>query len=1001
VRRPDEESGGLRGVVGGLQRGTRAEDPPARAGSEARVPVPIVPAVGRAVAVGAPTAAQASADVFSEAGFGGTFERLAKLDYRILGPLEVWDGDRRLPLGAAKQRAVLALLLINANRVVSVDRMIEELWPEKPPGRPQTAIQTYVSYLRKILEPDHAAGAPFDVLATEGAGYVLRLEPEQLDLGRFEKLYDHGRGALAGDDPARARAALAEALALFRGSALMDVAYEPFAQAEVARIEELRLSCLEARVEADLASGSHAELVGELEALAAEHPLRERFAAQLMLALYRAGRQAEALDVYQRTRERLVDELGIEPTPELHELNRRILNQDDALVAPVRAKRPVVQLPAPPTPLIGRHRELAELAAWLGHDDVRLITLLGPGGVGKTRLALAAASRAVDRFTDGVFWIPLQGIRDPGLVVSTIAQGVGADRELAETIGEGRVLLALDNFEQVIDAAVEVADLVAACPSLTVLVTSREPLHLAAEHEYPVQALPEVDAVSLFTERASAVRRDLRPNGEVVAICRRLERLPLALELAAARVNVLSLQGILERLDDRLAVLTRGARDLPDRHQTLRQTIEWSYDLLDEEEQRAFERLGVFAGGWTLEAAEAVCRVDLDALASLIDKSLLRRSDPPDSEPRYTMLETIREYALERLVETEPDRATQNAHFRWFLEVAGHAESALRGPEEQLWLDLLERDHDNLRGALSFALDHCDGEAALQLAARLSRFWLVRGFLTEATSWLEQALAVGEPGSAKATGLRWLAIFAMEQGEIDRPAALAEEALAMHRSSADELGVARSLDIVGDTKMRGGDLVGAAEFFEEGIETARRLDARPELGTMLYDLGVVCLFQAELDRAGMLLEEARTVFRELGFARGEGSALQGLAFVAVERDQPRRALSLLGGALSLYIGLAWVGGLLNCLDQVAQLFVVIGEPAPAATIWGAHAARCDEIGREYAHPLEAAARDEAIAGARSTLGEEAFARGWEQGAQLSLEEAAALALSAIPERAPA
>ena len=381
------------------------------------------------------------------------------------------------------------------------------------------------------LAPSQAARR--GAIVSEGGGYRLCLDDECLDSARFERLAAAGRAEASAGRAERGAATLREALSLSRGPPLADFAFESWAQAEVGRLEEQRLACLEERIDAELACGASAELVGELEVLVDEQSLRERFRGQLMVALYRSGRQAEALAVYQRAREQLVEELGIGPSPELQELHRRILNQDKTLDGPERMEAPSVKLPAPPTPLVGRQRELAELSALLADADVRLVTLVGPGGVGKTRLALATASEVQAQFPQGVFWVPLHALRDPRLVMSTIANVLGSDGEAAEAIGQGCTLFVLDNFEQVVDAAVDVAGLLSACPAITVLVTSREPLHILAEHAYPLSGLPKTDAVALFNERARAIRPDLHANSEVTAICERLDRLPLALELAA------------------------------------------------------------------------------------------------------------------------------------------------------------------------------------------------------------------------------------------------------------------------------------------------------------------------------------------------------------------------------------------------------------------------------------------------------------------------------------
>jgi predicted ATPase/DNA-binding SARP family transcriptional activator len=897
-----------------------------------------------------------------------------------------------LSITAAKQKAVLATLLLRPGEPVSTDALIEALWPDKPPPNALTSLQGYVLSLRRLIEPEKSDGN-YRILVTMPPGYALLIAHDQVDLGRFELLHDKGIDQLASGSASAAAEMLREALALWRGPALADFRYESFAQTAIGRLEEARLACIEERIEADLALGRHSELVGELETLLAEHPLREGFVVQLMLALYRGGRQADALKIYQRARRRLVEELGIEPGPELQTLNRQILNQDAALAGPDGSEPSGVSLPAAPTPLVGRRQELAELADLFDDDDVRLITVLGPGGVGKTRLALAAASAAVHRFPGGVSWVALQALRDPRLVGSTIAQALGSTTEPAAAIGDARMLVALDNFEQVVDAAVDVAELVASCPNLTVIVTSREPLRVAAEREYPVTGLSETDAVALFTERANAIRPGLDANGEVVAICERLDRLPLALELAAARVNVLSIAGILDRLDHRLGVLTRSARDVPSRHQTLRQTIGWSYELLDESERRDFARLGVFAGGWTLGAAEAICELDLDALASLIDKSLVRRrAGGSDGEVRYAMLETIREYALERLGELEPDQATCGRYVAYFLDLAERAYPNLRGAESSIWLEQIEEDHDNMRAALAFALDRGDLETALRLAGALARYWLVRGQLSEGRRWLETALA--QPGRSKARprALRGLALLDLEQGELEQPQHLAEEALALALDQGDPLEAAKAAGLLADAAWYRGDLETAEAHYERAVGQARTAGDELEVAINLHNLGEVYRAAAELDKAETCLQESLQIATQLDDAFGQASGLLGLVYVADARGDRELGLALLTKATDLLAEIRNVGGIAECLVAFGKLTAEGDDPARAARAWGAASALGAEIGRDLSNPAVVTAHEDAVAAARSALGNEAFDRHWLEGELLSLDEATACVL---------
>src|ERR671936_2413633 len=553
-----------------------------------------------------------------------------RAEFGILGPLTVTREGTELTLGGPKQRALLAILLLEANHAVTADRLIDTLWGDHPPDTAKNTLQVYVSQLRKLL--------PEGALETVPSGYRLAVAPDALDLARFEELGQQGRAALGIGDAATAAQALGAALELWRGPALADLALEEFAQADAARLEELRLAVLEDRIEADLALGRHGPLVAELERLIAENPFRERLRAQLMLALYRSGRQAEALAVYQRTRRTLVDELGIEPGETLQQLERAILEHDPALDPPA-ARRPPQRVPVPPTPLLGRERELAALADLFRRDDVRLVTLSGPGGIGKTRLALELARRLAPEFRDGSAAVPLATIHDPALVARTILQAVGVpeavqdpDEALLRVLAGAELLLLVDNFQQVLSAAGTVARMLESAPGLKGVVTSRARLRIPGQHEFSVPPLADDEAAELFVARAQAAKPDFavsEQNAAAVAeLCARLDGLPLAIELAAARTKLLPPAAMLSRLGNRLELLTGGRRDAPPPQQTLRTTLDWSYN----------------------------------------------------------MLETVREYSVLRLAASGMEQEVRRRHLEHVLAFAEEAEPRLMAKEQEVWL---------------------------------------------------------------------------------------------------------------------------------------------------------------------------------------------------------------------------------------------------------------------------------------------------------------------------
>lgn len=799
-----------------------------------------------------------------------------------MGPVEAVRDDNPIPLGAPKQRALVAVLLLNANEVIARERLIDALWAGNPPRAAVQSLQVYVHGLRQALGADR--------IETRGTGYRLRLGPGELDYERFERLIEGASQALATERPADAAEDLRAALGLWRGSPLADLSGEAVAETEAPRLDDRRVHALELLHDAELALGRHDDLIPELERSIAEEPYRERFRAQHVLALYRSGRQTDALEAYRAARDVLVEELGIDPGPELQELERLILRHDPSLAAPPAPEPAQVQLPVPPTPLVGRQLEVAAVTALLRRAEVRLLTLTGAGGTGKTRLAIAVADELGRELRDGAVFVDLAPVREPALLAPTvaralgIAEGTSPEDALEEHLHDKSMLLLLDNLEQLTRGTELIARLVGAAPRLLILATSRSPLRLAAEHEYPVpplelpqqggnasfEELATNESIRLFVTRARAVDPAFELNEENVRvvgrICERLDGLPLAIELAAARSKLLSPETMSRRLDQSLDLLTGGARDLPARQQTLRSTLEWSHELLSDAERTLFARLAVFPGSWTLEASEAVCADgELDVLAvlsALVDENLVRRLGPPDVEPRFGMLETIREYASELLESSGEANVFRRRHAEHVLEIAEEASAAIyAGDNAESSYARLEQEHDNLRAALAWAAGAGELDLEVRLAMAARWFWVVRGYLTEGRGYFDRLL--------------------LRTVDADKPL--------------------RALVVLnaGTFPFRLGDLDVAQELWEEGLELSRELGDTAEVGRAIAELGGVAIAKGDLDRASALYEESVPVFREQGNQSRLAVVLSNLGAIANMRDDPETAVPFFSEAVDL------------------------------------------------------------------------------------------------------
>jgi predicted ATPase/DNA-binding SARP family transcriptional activator len=831
--------------------------------------------------------------------------------FGILGPFEVADDDGRgVALGGHRQRALLAILLLHAGEVVSSDRLIEELWGGRPPATAVKTVQVYVSKLRKALGDR--------VLVTRSGGYMLDIKPVDVDVGRFQALVGEAHGALQRRDPRGAAESLRAGLALWRGPPLSDFAYEPFAQGEIARLDEARLVALEDRVDAELELGEHASLVGELEALVLTHPLRERMHGQLMLALYRAGRQADALEAYQRARTYLADELGLEPGPALRDLQSQILDQAPGLGAATQQHSPVARLPRPATPTIGREREVQEISGLLRTPGERLVTLTGTGGVGKTRLALVLAHALQGSFIDGAVWVELAGLARAEDVAPTIARalevtpapGESSQQALCRELANKPLLLVLDNFEHVLDAAEAIGELLRAGDGLTILVTSREALNLSAEHRVLVAplSLPEdrehtsvadigsASATALFLDAARRRQAALivtPASAPVIAqVCARLDGLPLALELAAARAELLGIQELAARLAS-LADLGTGPRDSPARQRTLSATIDWSYQLLDQQQRTAFARFAVFASGATLDAAEAVTGAPLATLEALLVKNLLTRRAAADGSTRLVMLVTIRSYALERLAE-DPDRdGVYRRHLETNLQLVERCAPQLSTHTEPEALMTIEREIDNTRAALDWALDHAPCEA-LRLIGLLGECFWIRGN-SDALPSLDAAIrAAGEQAPPQDRARAYLARAYQLRLRVQIKAAhtAAMVALGLYESVDDEGGMSEAC--YGIAFLSGGHPGAERRFAERACEHARRAGDEALLGSALARR-VRSRPAAERPAA---LQELTTLLTRSGNYRQLMIAYNNCGDMAIKEGRIDEALDLLGVAES-------------------------------------------------------------------------------------------------------
>jgi predicted ATPase/DNA-binding SARP family transcriptional activator len=900
------------------------------------------------------------------------------VEFRILGPLEiVVEGTvRTLPAGG--ERAVLELLLLNAGRVVPATTLMDALWGEDLPANATNALQGRISRLRKVLAD---ADLPQELVTTRRPGYLADIDLERVDAHRFIGLVQQARRRADQNAAVEAIRLYDEGLALWRGDPLAEFSGEDWARAEINRLTALWTAAMEERNNLRLLLGHHAELVADLENLTARYPLQERLHGQLMLALYRSGRQADALAAYQRLRRTLDDELGLEPSAELRTLEQAILRQDAKLSPPARV-RPTARhnLPARLTSFVGRVRDLDEVHSLLRQN--RLVTLTGPGGAGKTSLAVETAAQVTDAYGDGVWLIRLAGVTDPANLPQAIADTLGVpdgsgtvEDRLVRFLSERTCLLLVDNCEHLIDAAAALVErLLVACDPLRVLATSREPLAVPGEVQLSIppldtppadaapQEMPAYDAVRLFVDRARAAlpafRLDATTAAPVAEVCRHLDGIPLAIELAAARVKTLSVGEIAARLDDRFRLLTAGPRTAEARQRTLRATVDWSHQLLTEPERVLFRRLAAFRGGWSADAAERVCggggigRSEVvGLLAGLVDRSLVV-ADHPEAV-RFSMLETQRHYAAERLADAGEEDWLGRAHAAYYAEVAERGEPQLRGPEQGRWLGWLATERDNLRVALIWCRSHADAEPdlGLRLVAALGWFWYFASQQDgrhEVTAMLAAA-ATGTP-AIRARALQGLAVVGRPRSCIVHPSAECAPAARESWEIFTELGqrhraaMSRTLMAVEDIGRP--DMAAPLRVLAEANEEFVR--AGDEWGQALVLFAEMELHgvAGHLDEATDTTHRALTLFRRLGDHWGISAIQYHLGLALHRAGRLDSALRTYEAALVEGRQAGMANTIQYLLANMGHIALLLGDADRAGNLFAEAAEAARELGAE-------------------------------------------------------
>ncbi|MFF3752721.1 BTAD domain-containing putative transcriptional regulator [Streptomyces sp. NPDC002018] len=848
--------------------------------------------------------------------------------FGVLGPLEVWSAEGRLvPVPEVKVRTLLADLLAHHGEVVPTGRLIEDLWGGSAyTARPTSSLQAKVSQLRRALE--NAEPGARSLVAHQAPGYTIDVPAEALDIGRFRALVAEARLA---EEPRAKAAVLTDALSLWRGAAFADFADQPFVRSAAAALEEERLAAVEEYAETRLELGEHSVLVGELTALVDRFPLREGLRAVQMRSLYRAGRPSEALDSYADLRRRLDEELGLMPGPALDALQQAILRHDPALARqevppdPATTARVRTNLAASVSTLVGRDGAMEEVRTLITRR--RLVTLTGPGGVGKTRLAVATVAGLCSEFPDGAWLVELAGACAPDCSIGAepLAERVmavlgiresafdsraaPATQRLADVLASQRLVLVLDSCEYAIDDVARlVGPLLDSAPGLHVLATSQEPLRVSGETVWPVPSLGlplpgesrhdvllASSAVRLFVERVRATGPDFAPDAATVRriaeICRRLDGIPLALELAATRVRALGVDELHDRLDDRFRILTSGYRDAPQRHRTLQATIEWSWSLLDTRERTVLRRLSVFADGCDLEAAEQVCSGAgmpgedvLDALAVLVDRSLALRSDSP-AGARYRLLESVAAYGQQRLAESGEAAEAGARQLDYYTELAERAQPHLHGRDQRRWLRRLDAEAANFQRALEEARRGKDAHRALRLSNALSWYRFLRGRLGEARRALAAALAIdGEATpTERAEATAWHAGFAMLLGEGTSDTGFPAEREGGGREGGGterEVGQVRAEWFLGAAHWSVGVLSAGEDGVQRALQHFRALRDSWGTAAALSSRAALALARGDLDGLRDNALEAREHFTELGEQWGQLKAAEVLSVLA-------------------------------------------------------------------------------------------------------------------------